>query len=1567
MYPNTFVKDLEARTDESFKSWSASLTRGGTTKIWTLALRSSVSAVALATLVAGVTLAPPSAHAANECGGIPAGPNSTVDCSGAFGNGIEYEPGAGNEVFTLNIGDGTIPGAAAVVAPDILTFGQTGVFVADFNFLGIPVGGVPATTIINIGEFSQVEGSMGVTLWTDGTGNDATVNNSGTVLATGSGNASTGIGINVIAGNPLGGPAGSGNATAFNSSTGVINAAGNAINVWLLDGDATATNDGALTSSGGSGIVIADPIFGAIPTLGAGTATNNGTINAAVDGIFVESTGNASATNTGEIIAGDNGIEVYTGGTSTLTADSSGEIHAGNDGMNLTNLGTGGVTATNSGALTAGNNGIVASGGGGTVDVSSSAGGTVGFGGDNIPFAVGLGALNFGGDANVTVGDKISYGGVDGTFSIGAAAVSIGGDSSVAVNVDIDPPFIGVVSIGNNSVVDVADGMNVEAVGLGIFSLALSGDSDINGANSNIISGGVGIVATSFGGNSYVDSGAVTSADSGVISTAFGGNSEVTSHGKIDAGGLFGISSTAFGGDSIVSVNADIDPPVIGVFSAGINSTVNVADGMTIEATALGISSTAFGGDSDINAANSIIDSGGVGVVGTSFGGNSYVDSGAVTSVDSGVISTAFGGDSVINTHGKIDAGGTFGALSTSFGGNATVNVNAAIDPPLVGAQAIAFGPGDATVTAAAGAPIEAFILGAGAIQIGSGNASVTTNDTVMSDVFGVGTLKIGDGNSTIAVNEAVSGLTGARTFNAINAVNLFGDGDVTVTTGGGADSMTGADGGTLLADNDAVSITKVLGGGKITVGLNADATAGDEVVDIFRTLSGSTGSTIEINVGQTSVANLVAETGNGIQVVAPFAFNDVNVNVHEGSSVVADDGSAISISTFSVFGPNAVSIENAGLLQGEGSPFFVPTIEVATNGAVNIHNDTTGEIRSDGGSAFASIIQSIAGDTNNVVNDGTMTGNMQLFSANGNTVENNSSTTWNTAGLNLFISGGDNTINNTDDGTINTGALTTFLMIGPGTNTVNNTGVININADGDDFGFGSATAFVGVPGQNLEFNNAGGLLNMSNGIAGFGLLTPATYPGFLGGPLGPYQNDIGDITFIAGNFNGGPGSEMAIDVVLDGPATSASDLLIVGFPGSGSGSTTGSTGIFVNDVNPGAPGSFNPEGILVAAVDDVSDPDAFFLVNGPIDKGLFTYDLYRVETDSVDWLLASGPDQTFFELPSIVTAAQDMWHNAAGVWLDRTADLRSAMMTSCAAPVASGKGLAAPACTTNVTPGAWAKVLGNTLSREDNHSFTVLNQTSSFKVDSRLDGWGIVGGYDFGKEMQTASGPSAWMVGIMGGYIGSELDFKDSTTTVDFETGLVGAYLTYLQGGWFVDGKIVANIGNYEYQNATPTGLQSNDKQDVVSIGGVIDTGYRFGFAKGFIEPGATLSYVNTDVDNPQVYGNDVSLNGESLRGRLGLRIGTSFISGGHKIEPFIGGGAWYEFDGDNSASIVSNGIPLVANDDVGGVIGEVTGGLNLFSLNNSGWSGFVKGNVQFGEDDLVGFGGNAGLRKSW
>jgi outer membrane autotransporter protein len=333
-----------------------------------------------------------------------------------------------------------------------------------------------------------------------------------------------------------------------------------------------------------------------------------------------------------------------------------------------------------------------------------------------------------------------------------------------------------------------------------------------------------------------------------------------------------------------------------------------------------------------------------------------------------------------------------------------------------------------------------------------------------------------------------------------------------------------------------------------------------------------------------------------------------------------------------------------------------------------------------------------------------------------------------------------------------------------------------------------------------------------------------------------------------------------------------------------------------------------------------------------------------------------------------MMSGAQALWNATTGTWLDRTADLR----------VALGEGGVDPNCAKdclpeqgNVTPGVWMKALVGTQSRDDENRSSpppgLLG--SSYDYDNSFDQnfWGFLIGADGGKEWTTDSGHNAaWLVGLMGGYVGSSLDFSESNTDVDYEAFSIGVYTTFLHGGFFIDGTLKADLGTMDYDSSLGGGFSDDFSSDFTSVGGIVDMGYRFGMGStAFFEPLASLSYVKTSIDDGEVLGTDVTFDdGESLQGRLGARLGASF-GDSMKSELFIEASAWNEFMGEYDAHLASNGFDIDTDADTSGLYGEVAAGANVFGADGK-WNGFLTGAVQFGED-FVGYSGNAGLRYNW
>jgi outer membrane autotransporter protein len=219
---------------------------------------------------------------------------------------------------------------------------------------------------------------------------------------------------------------------------------------------------------------------------------------------------------------------------------------------------------------------------------------------------------------------------------------------------------------------------------------------------------------------------------------------------------------------------------------------------------------------------------------------------------------------------------------------------------------------------------------------------------------------------------------------------------------------------------------------------------------------------------------------------------------------------------------------------------------------------------------------------------------------------------------------------------------------------------------------------------------------------------------------------------------------------------------------------------------------------------------------------------------------------------------------------------------------------------------------------------------------------------------------------GVLGGAILGDLDYDNLARLFDIEGGEVGVYATYLRGGLFVDTLVKADFLKFDPNGAL--GLPGSI--DTTAWGARTDAGYRFGSFKGgaFIEPLATIGFTSTDIEDFALGGNKVKLNDESaLRGRLGLRVGTSYaVWEGTTMEPFVIGSLWGNLANDsNGATVVSNGTTFRFEDDLEDMWGVVSAGVNFFNP-SARTAVFAKLDVTFGEE-TDGISGKGGMRISW
>jgi outer membrane autotransporter protein len=518
--------------------------------------------------------------------------------------------------------------------------------------------------------------------------------------------------------------------------------------------------------------------------------------------------------------------------------------------------------------------------------------------------------------------------------------------------------------------------------------------------------------------------------------------------------------------------------------------------------------------------------------------------------------------------------------------------------------------------------------------------------------------------------------------------------------------------------------------------------------------------------------------------------------------------------------------------------------------------------------------------------------------------------------------------VENLDDGLFDARLTSDFRG---GADVFNNSGTLRTAVDPAVL---EAVAFI-----NLEtFNNGSltggpGLITMVDGQAGDSFT------------LGDGDDNLA--------YTGQGSSTLAVDSFLASAPDGLSDMLII------NGTTDGFTNVVVNNTNPNG-SSPNLGGIPVVIVDGTTADGHFDLDGAPISAGLFAWDLFL--DDTTHELRTIGPSALPFEFAAQVGAAHNIWHQTAGVWLERQPDLRLAFHPAAAPADVIFKPAAAMAGE-GVTPGVWVRGIGSWSDRDSSASFTNLQTGAkeTLDLDHGQDIGGVMGGFDGRFERAD----HAWLLGLLGGYIWSDVEFVATDSEWEYEGPTVGAYATYVDRALYVDMLVKADFLDIEF-DTTAFGPGGDGDSDVVNLGGRIDTGYKFDVGNGvFVEPQGTLAYVHSDFDDVSVFGGTVSSDGESLRGRVGLRAGKDWQFDVVNVGMDATASVWHEFLDDNEATVKGFVTPnFTASVSEVDTYGEVGGGLTF--VGTDGWSGFARGKYQFA-DKLSAGTVNAGLRYTW
>ena len=482
-----------------------------------------------------------------------------------------------------------------------------------------------------------------------------------------------------------------------------------------------------------------------------------------------------------------------------------------------------------------------------------------------------------------------------------------------------------------------------------------------------------------------------------------------------------------------------------------------------------------------------------------------------------------------------------------------------------------------------------------------------------------------------------------------------------------------------------------------------------------------------------------------------------------------------------------------------------------------------------------------------------------------------------------------------------------------------------------------------------------------------------------------------GGTSIVAGTFNNQGSVNFAIpaggsQLIINGPYAGGGQFYMNIYPQNKADNVTikgssisGVTVVNVANQGPIAPFTISPILISAPNVSPAAVSNAFTI--GTLSNFGNTQVALAQQPNSAGLALALVTASNF-PTPVIITAAQSIGFQSSDVVMDRMGELRRnknnpsgpialgydgalgyAKMPVKADPI--GPTLKQPEIGPTIRPAAWIKGFGD-YQQQNNAIFSYNFGGATFSNDlsyHQTIGGGLVGGDLLINRFTSAN--DALIVGVMGGYISSNIDLQATPTNLRFSGGTFGVYATYLNGPWFVD--TMAKLDMLALTINAPGVAQSDDGKNVDLAANV---GYKFDLPnRWYVEPTGGIEYVRTTFDQPNlaVPGAVPLADGDAVRLRGGARVGTDWVSNGVRVEPSVAGFLYDNVKVSNGALFTGTGggSGLSLPTDQGKVREEIQVAVNAFDL-KSGLSGFLRVDTRFGED-LFGIGGRGGLRYQW
>ena len=559
-----------------------------------------------------------------------------------------------------------------------------------------------------------------------------------------------------------------------------------------------------------------------------------------------------------------------------------------------------------------------------------------------------------------------------------------------------------------------------------------------------------------------------------------------------------------------------------------------------------------------------------------------------------------------------------------------------------------------------------------------------------------------------------------------------------------------------------------------------------------------------------------------------------------------------------------------------------------------------------------------------------------------GSVLLNDGSDTFNVAfGTNLA---GITSLNGGDDVLLADGFIDNLNLNTAWTGSLNGANILNwefININGGTVGFSNAAITAGqinvnnlgtfngsnnlavtgnvaiASGSRILAGNATGnnVFGVSGNLTNFGLVQ-------MTGPTG--QQSAGDRLNVSGNFIGSAG-QITLDTVLGNDA-SATDRLVV------TGSTTGTTGLFVNNVG-GLGALTTGDGIMVVNVAGASGANAFSLSNN-LAAGAFNYFLYQngiSNPSDGDWYLRSSARAV--TSPAVVIPSMG---NNVSLSMLGTLQERMGM-----------RGLEA-------SSGAWIRTVGNTGQQTQ--------QTSIGDFKGRNDNSFVQVGVDLSHSENLRWGVFAAKAISTSHMFDLSFDPSAQVGQANTDGYAAGVYATYFTDTYYWDAVI-----QQAWYESKASGAGQSLETDSKNWLGSFEFGRAFKFSNNnALEPQAQLIIGQSNTDNSTDGFTTYTYSDEDVMvGRLGVRWTNAKNNAGAKgsFVPYLKANVWSNFGDDSRVQIGVTDISTERND----TWAEIGMGFSMTTMHN--WSilmqfGFENG---LGQSDRENYTGTLGFRRNW